>query len=588
MYKHLQVSLCRLNRMVGQNPLLLIALAAAPLARAEDRRPGRAADRVAQPAQWSAAQAHIPATIAWKMADRFGPGYDLNRNGRPDLPNSYEYVNPGRYEVQLEVRIETAQVSTEGISCHWTIAGPTGSSEFVSTGPKAITQLPQGDHVVTVSVRLGDGRAAAAQAMIRVKDILVVALGDSLATGEGNPEVPARWDAIKSSERGSLLRGRLDPSTPAVWADGGPDGNQSRTTPSGSLPPANLLHGRSHRSTRSGPAQFAMRLEASDPHTSVTFVCLAATGARTDDLFRSDRSNDNKALGPGPPLPAQLDELHAIAGSRRVDILILSIGCNDARAIELVGELMRREIRCIDALRLLAAYPTRQASSAASPSDCDSLVDPTAASALKNLSPEARREAIRQDVKLVYSLSEAIESGLASAQAQLERVASALADDPILASAQAQLLGLPDLTRESSGASAAAILDDLVPALRVNRRELDLVRERLLRPLRQIQCDAARRHGWSFTDEVFEAFGPHGYAAEDTWFVRAKESEQIQGPILTAVGYLRGEIAPGMLHPNERGHHAIADHLWRNHAKPARIQSSSSSLLPSRSLGRDR
>ena len=46
---------------------------------------------------------------------------------------------------------------------------------------------------------------------------------------------------------------------------------------------------------------------------------------------------------------------------------------------------------------------------------------------------------------------------------------------------------------------------------------------------------------------------------QDTWFVRAKESEQIQGPILTAVGELRGRDSlshPGMrlLHLNNRGH----------------------------------
>jgi lysophospholipase L1-like esterase len=550
----------RFNRMIGQNVVLLVVLAAAPLARA-DHRPGRFPDRAAR-----AAQGQISVTINWNMADRFGPGYDLNRNGRPDLPNSYQYVNPGRYEVGLEARIDTSGASLEGMSYRWTIAGPAGSNELVATGPKTIARLPEGNHLVKVTVRLGDGRSGSAQEMIRVKDILVVALGDSLATGEGNPEEPARWDGIKSSERGPLLRGRIDASTPAVWADGGLDGDRPRATPAGVLPAANLLHSRAHRSTRSGPAQFAMRLEAEDPHSSITFICLAATGARTDDLFRSDRSNCNKALGPGPPLPAQIDELHAVAGTRPVDILILSVGCNDARGIDLVGELLRREIRYVDPLRLLAAYPTRRANSAAA-SDFDSLVDATAARAFANLSPQARRKAIDEDVKLVYDVAEAIESGLESAREQLDRVGRAVASDAVLAGAQVHLLGYPDLTRESSGATATAILDDLVPAFRLNRRELDLARERLLRPLHKTLSDAARRHGWAFTDGLFESFGAHGYAAEDTWFVRAKESERVQGPRLTAVGYLRGEIAPGMLHPNERGHRAIADHLLRNHGR---------------------
>ena len=43
----------------------------------------------------------VPVTITWAMADRFGPGHDRDRDGRPDVPNSHEYVNPGSYEVRL-------------------------------------------------------------------------------------------------------------------------------------------------------------------------------------------------------------------------------------------------------------------------------------------------------------------------------------------------------------------------------------------------------------------------------------------------------------------------------------------------------
>ena len=293
------------------------------------------------------------------MAQRFGPGYDRNRDGRPDLPNSHEYVNPVRYEVRLAACVSATAVAAEGMSCDWTIDAPDQAIGLRATGPRPVVRLPQGAYSVRVTVQLADGRTGSVRETIRVKDILIVALGDSLLSGEGNPEEPACWERAAISAGGSVLRGRLDPPKPARWADAGPDGDQTRVFPAGILPPANVLHSVAHRSTRSALAQVAMRLEAEDPHTSVTFVCLAATGARIDDLFSSLLSARNKARGPGPALPAQLDELHAIADSRAADILVLSIGLNDARAFELLGELMRREIRCVDPRRLLAIYPTR-------------------------------------------------------------------------------------------------------------------------------------------------------------------------------------------------------------------------------------
>jgi hypothetical protein len=497
------------------------------------------------------------------MADRFGRRYDRNLDGRPDLPNSFTYVNPGRYEVRLAAYVNLIGVTPADMAYTWTIVGPDTVIQLPTTGQWPSVWLREGNYSAAVTVQLSDGRTGSARETIRVHDILIVAMGDSLATGEGNPEKPAIWEGISAPGGGLGLRGRRDPSTPADWANGGPDGDRPRLTAAGSLPPANELHSRAHRSTHSGAAQFAMRLEAADPHSSVTFVCLAATGARTDDLFTVDRSGQNKALGPGPPLPAQLDELHAIAGSRPVDILILAIGFNDARGIDLVGELLKSEIRCIDPLRLLAAYPTRRAWSAATVRDLDALVDAREVHWYKGKEPGDRRKIIDQDVSVIYKVAEAAEAGLASARGEIERVGQAVAKDPILARADVFLLEYPDLTRDANGATAPAILDDLVPMLRVNRRELDLAREQLVRPLNDALRQAADHRGWTYADGIFDSFGSHGYAAEDTWFVRAKESEQVQGPILSPMGYLRGEIAPGMLHPNKRGHQAIAEELLR-------------------------
>jgi lysophospholipase L1-like esterase len=504
----------------------------------------------------------VPVTITWAMAERFGPGYDRNRDGRPDLPNSLGYVNPGRFEVRLTPRVGATAVALVGMSCEWTIDGHGQAICLRANGPKLVVRLPPGAYSVRVSLRLADGRTGSARETIRVKDILVVALGDSLATGEGNPEEPACWEGDENSTRAWALRGRLDPSMPARWADGGPDGNQPRVTPAGILPPANVSHSRAHRSTRSGPAQFAMRLEAEDPHTSVTFVCLAATGARTDDLFRPDRSDQNRALGPGPTLPAQLDELHAIVGSRPADIVVFALGLNDSRAFELLGELRRREVRYIDPLRLLAAYPTRKDWAAARLAGIEELVDPKERRGLNSLNPEARRAACVKDAGLIYDLAESATLGLVAPREQFDRLAKAIAKDSILAGAEVLLLEYPDPTGDATGATGTAMLDDLVPGMQVNRRELDLVRESLLRPVNSAIREAADRQGWSHVAGIFEAFRNHGYAAKETWFRRAKESEQLQGPRLSIMGYIRGELAPGTLHPNHLGHQVIADRLF--------------------------
>jgi hypothetical protein len=555
----------------------------------------------------------VPVTISWAMAERFGPGYDRNRDGRPDLPNSYEYVNPGCYEVRLAAGVDIAGASAADIACDWTVSRPDGTIVLRASGLRPIVRLAEGNYAASALVRLGDGRSGSARETIRVKDVLVVALGDSLATGEGNPEQPARWDEAPVDARGWFrgvrwvpvgfvgigllglfprcggrgigghrarvraggsirrtwirvvvlavcaglafqsyvgfgwaLLGRCEPPRPALWADGGPGGDRPRVTPAGVLPAASVLHTRAHRSTRSAPAQFAMRLEAEDPHTSVTFVCVAGTGARTIDLFVPDRSGQNRALGPGPVLPAQFDELRAIVGSRRVDILVVSIGFNDCRSFEILGELIRREIRCVDPIRLLAAYPTRSDWAAAAAPDV-----------------EVRRRGITKDVELIYALDAMARSGLAAARSRLESLSRAIAEDPRLVRAQVFLLEYPDPTRDATGATGRAILDDLVPGLQINRHELDLTRERLLQPLNQMRREIAVREGWTYVGEIFAAFRSHGYTADDPWFIRARESEQLQGPRLWLVGYLRGDFAPGMLHPNLRGHQVIADQLYR-------------------------
>jgi lysophospholipase L1-like esterase len=118
---------------------------------------------------------------------------------------------------------------------------------------------------------------------VNVRNIVIVSIGDSIASGEGNPEVPSYRDFGL-------------PFSYTEWYD--PD---------------------CHRSKWSGHAQAARALEEADPDTSVTFVSLACTGSTIHEGL----------------IPAQTDRLKQLfcdadgQNCEHIDALLLSIGGND-------------------------------------------------------------------------------------------------------------------------------------------------------------------------------------------------------------------------------------------------------------------
>ena len=173
-------------------PLLSLAACLSVAASAADQMPERSDQK-------AAVRQPVPVTITWAMAERFGPGYDRNRDGRPDLPNSYEYVNPGRYEVQLAACVDATAVPARTCPAPGRSTAVTGRPSCGRPGRSRRSGYRQGTYSVTVTVLLADGRTGSARETIRVKDILIVALGDSLASGEGNPEKPACWTEARDS-----------------------------------------------------------------------------------------------------------------------------------------------------------------------------------------------------------------------------------------------------------------------------------------------------------------------------------------------------------------------------------------------------
>lgn len=164
----------------------------------------------------------------------------------------------------------------------WTLDGR--DVEPVATGRCAF-RLDLGDgepHELTLRSASGDGEATAT---VRARDLLVVTIGDSVSSGEGNPDGP------------SVLAPR--------WLDR-----------------------RCHRSMRSGAAQSALALEAGSPYSAVTLLALGCSGATVPrgllGPYRGVEPDDRRG-----PLAPQLDEVAALQARRPVDAVLVSIGAND-------------------------------------------------------------------------------------------------------------------------------------------------------------------------------------------------------------------------------------------------------------------
>src|SRR5262249_25434828 len=104
-----------------------------------------------------------------------------------------------------------------------------------------------------------------------------------------------------------------------------------------------------HRSSRNGSAQAAFMLESLDPHTSVTYVNLACSGAKVMegllepydgvDRLGSDKYPEVELRKKGliPKIPPQLQEAAQLTGNRAIEALDISVGVNDANFASVVG-----------------------------------------------------------------------------------------------------------------------------------------------------------------------------------------------------------------------------------------------------------
>jgi lysophospholipase L1-like esterase len=496
----------------------------------------------------SARAQEVPTRIGftWEMAPRYG--IDRDGDGRVEIENTYAHVNSRstpcsgdcpaqRFRVALTATPDPAAygLSTDLVSYEWRIDGPGGSGTYFRGDPELNLRLPEGIHDIDLrtEVRVLWGTVTLRRrGTIDVDDVLVVAVGDSYASGEGSPDVP------------------LAGETPALWADA-------------TDPTVEAQHALAHRSTVGWPAQLATSLEIGDRHTSVTFVNLAASSARIGaGMMRPHSFLD---------LPAQLAQLDEIVGERHIDVLLIQVGGNDIGFSQLV-----RDPICYDTIidnarsSVVDGRWDREVSLGYEP--------PFSIVCRSNGGTRTSRAGL---VGLPREF-DVLASRLA--KHAIGRVVIAEYPDPTGSEVGGEVC--EEIVGDTTPPFGFHEVDE---------EEQQWGRTEVLAPLNRIIREAAERHGWDAVTGVADAFlQGHGYCAswpnygypaefDDTSFLTRDRLDfpegwyRPPGPYGSPLLLIRGEVSwyrtasqsaalqgpaprfltPGTLHPNELGHAAI-------------------------------
>lgn len=248
----------------------------------------------------------------WSVPSR----YDASWAAWHTATDTYDraFVNPLHWSVNLNVCGSTSLYKVTGYTIALEQLGTTWKRTYNTTACTLNLHniLPaQGYYAATVTLNTQIGLNAGVSAPLRrtlaIKDHLIVSMGDSFASGEGNPDVPGAYDVTYNPITGK--ESSVHTRTPAQWKDEN-----------------------CHRSARSGPALAAKAFEDADPKTSVTFVSVACTGAELLNL--TDFAY--KGVPPQADTVAAALKSHDGIPARTIDALLVTAGVNDLHFSDII------------------------------------------------------------------------------------------------------------------------------------------------------------------------------------------------------------------------------------------------------------
>ena len=248
-----------------------------------------------------------------------------------------QYINPKAHEIEIGLKaLGDGKLVSEYI-CHWHVGSNPDQPAPCDEKIRAVIAYPES---TVISVNVEGERPISTEA--QVKDLLIVGLGDSFASGEGNPDVPVTLDANRRVQ--NLYPARTEKGSSAQWLD-------------------RLCH----RSLYSYQLRAALQVAIENPHGAVTYLGYACSGAAVEKGIIGPQSYvEYKSSGTGgqdvsvAPIsgrktesqmalllrelckvtPQFVDGLWQCPGQnfkRNVDYLFLSVGGNDIGFANLVS-----------------------------------------------------------------------------------------------------------------------------------------------------------------------------------------------------------------------------------------------------------
>jgi hypothetical protein len=352
----------------------------------------------------------------------------------------------------------------------------------------------------------------AAQAQDQRPRFVIIAFGDSYASGEGDPEVAGSY----------AIDGR--PGTAEIW---------TRTSDATAFDAA----WRCHRSPKAGAARAAATLQAKYPAINIVFASFACSGAQADSGLLGVYTGSDDHFVTSPPVASQISQAETFLATqpdRHVDAIVMNIGGNDAHFADIIRDCLF--IPDVPLPQLSASAPLVLKGCESNPY--------TRANFTTGLASLAGPNGLYGQINSAFNTR--------------------------LAPGRVYLTEVPNPTRGSDGQFCH--LSGPSPYNKATRDEARFIETTVMNGLNtQFRTSAAQMQPrpWVVVSGIADDYRTHGICSATSWFRSADEAMRIQGPEvftfhLTAPDGSQvsvGALSSGFLHPNSAGYVAIGNRI---------------------------